>query len=186
MAHPGLIPMKSSASELAKREEFDRLSNELRPDLYRYAFWLCREPGLAEDLVQETLLRAWRSADSLRQPESVKQWLLTILRREHARHYERKRLETQDIDDLSPAQQAMLASSDSHEIDDMRKALFCLGDEYREPLVLQVLMGYSTAEIAEMMGLTQGAVLTRLSRARKTLKDRFADDQSKVKVSGQK
>ncbi len=180
MSRPGLITMKSSEGEPAKRREFDRLSAELRPDLYRYAFWLCREAALAEDLVQETLLRAWRSADSLRQPDSVKQWLLTILRRENARHYERKRLETTDIDDLSPSQQAMLASSESHEVDDMRKALFCLSDEYREPLVLQVLMGYSTAEIAEMMDLKQGAVLTRLSRARKTLKSQFAKEQSKV------
>jgi RNA polymerase sigma-70 factor (ECF subfamily) len=176
--------MKTSEGEPAKRQEFDELSAKLRPDLYRYAFWLCRDNALAEDLVQETLLRAWRSVDSLRQPDSVKQWLLTILRREHARHYERKRLETQDIDDLSPSQQAMLASSESHEIDDMRKALFCLSDEYREPLVLQVLMGYSTVEIAEMMGIKQGAVLTRLSRARKTLKSQIAEEQSKVKLSG--
>lgn len=184
MSDTGLIQMKPPEGEPARRQEFDRLSAELRPDLYRYAFWLCRDRSLAEDLVQEALLRAWRSADSLRQPASVKQWLLTILRREHARHYERKRLETFDIEDLSPSQQALLASSESHEVEDMRKALFRLSDEYREPLVLQVLMGHSTAEIAEIMGLTQGAVLTRLSRARKTLRGQFEDEQGKVKVSG--
>jgi DNA-directed RNA polymerase specialized sigma24 family protein len=57
------------------------------------------------------------------------------------------------------------------ELDDLREAIFELDDDYREPLVLQVLMGYSTSEIAEMMGLKQGAVLTRLHRARHKLKD---------------
>jgi RNA polymerase sigma-70 factor (ECF subfamily) len=52
----------------------------------------------------------------------------------------------------------------------MREALFRLDDEYREPLVLQVMMGYSTKEIADQMGLQQGAVLTRLFRARARLR----------------
>ena len=56
----------------------------------------------------------------------------------------------------------------------MREAIFELEDDYREPLVLQVLMGYSTNEIAETMGLKQGAVLTRLHRARNKLKDSVA------------
>ena len=183
MSDTGLIQMKSSEGEPERRAEFDQLCARLRPDLFRYAFWLCRDRNLSEDLVQETLLRAWRSADSLRQPESAKPWLLTILRREHARHYERKRLETLDIEELSPSQQALLASGESHEVDDMRKALFCLGDDYREPLVLQVLMGYSTSEIAQIMDLTQGAVLTRLSRARKSLRTQFEDEQQKIRVN---
>ena len=52
----------------------------------------------------------------------------------------------------------------------MRSAIFRLDEEYREPLVLQVLMGYSTQEIADMMGMQQGAVLTRLFRARARLR----------------
>jgi RNA polymerase sigma-70 factor (ECF subfamily) len=58
----------------------------------------------------------------------------------------------------------------------MRAAIFRLHDDYREPLVLQVLMGYSTNEIAEMMGLKQGAVLTRLHRARHKLMDEMSDE----------
>jgi RNA polymerase sigma-70 factor (ECF subfamily) len=53
----------------------------------------------------------------------------------------------------------------------LRKAIYELDDDYREPLILQVLMGYSTNEIAEIMGLKQGAVLTRLHRARLKLKE---------------
>ena len=56
----------------------------------------------------------------------------------------------------------------------MRKAIYELEDDYREPLVLQALLGLSTKEIAEHMGLKQGAVLTRLHRARAKLKEKFA------------
>ena len=76
-----------------------------------------------------------------------------------------------DIDDLSPAQSAMLAEREDSQLEDMRLAIFRLEDDYREPLVLQVLMGHSTREIAELMGIQQGAVLTRLHRARHKLKD---------------
>ena len=120
-------------------------------------------------MVQDALVRAWRSIDSLRDENSVKTWLLTIVRREHARFYERKRLETKDIDDLSMAESALIAVGHDTDVDDMRRALFNLEEDYREPLVLQVLLGFSTQEIAELMGIKPGAVLTRLHRARKTL-----------------
>jgi RNA polymerase sigma-70 factor (ECF subfamily) len=139
--------------------------------LYRYAAWLCRDPGIAEVVVQESLLRAWKSLDSLREDDAAKQWLLTIVRRENARYFERKNLNMVDIDDLSPSQSAMIAETGEPELDELREAIYELDDEYREPLVLQVLMGYSTREIAELMGLRQGAVLTRLHRARLKLKE---------------
>jgi RNA polymerase sigma-70 factor (ECF subfamily) len=140
-------------------------------DMYRYAAWLSRDPGIAEDVVQEALLRAWKSLDALREDGAAKQWLLTIVRRENARYFERKRLETVDIDNLTPAQSGMLAETDDSDLRDMREAIYELDDDYREPLVLQVLMGHSTKEIAELMGINPGAVLTRLHRARIKLKD---------------
>lgn len=140
-----------------------------RDDLYRYTFWLCRDPDLAEDVVQEAMLRAFRSLDSLNEESSVKAWLLTITRREHARVYERKRLETQDIDELSAAEAALIATGDDTDVDDMREAIFELEEGYREPLALQVIFGLTTEEIAVMMDIKQGAVLTRLHRARKKL-----------------
>jgi len=138
--------------------------------MFRYAVWLCRDPGIAEEVVQEALLRAWRSLDALREDVAAKQWLLTIVRRENARYFERKRLETVDIDNLTQSQSALLAVTDDAEFDSLREAIYQLADDYREPLVLQVLMGYSTREIAELMGIKPGAVLTRLHRARIKLK----------------
>ena len=77
----------------SKQTRFEALVYTLSTDLYRYAFWLCRGQDRAEDLVQETFLRAWRSLDSLRDDKAAKGWLITILRREHARGYERPALE---------------------------------------------------------------------------------------------
>jgi len=142
-------------------------------DMYRYAAWLSRDKAIAEDVVQEALLRAWKSLDALRDETSAKPWLLTIVRRENARYFERKRLETVDIDNLTASQAALLAVEDDKELDDMRQAIYELDDDYREPLVLQVLMGYSTIEIAEQMELKQGAVLTRLHRARAKLAEKM-------------
>ena len=149
---------------------FARLCDELRPDLFRFAFWLARDRQVAEDVVQESLLRAWRSRESLAETEAAKPWLLTIVRREHARLYERKRHETVPVDELVQSESAELAAAADQETMDVRRAILALEDDYREPLVLQVLMGLTTQEIAGQLGLTQAAVLTRLFRARNKLR----------------
>ena len=168
--------MTSSSADTARRKRFDNLVGVYYADMFRYAAWLSRDRAIAEDVVQEALLRAWKSLDALRDAEAAKPWLLTIVRRENARYFEKRRLETVDIDNLTATQAALLAESPNEELADMRAAIFRLDDDYREPLVLQVLMGYSTNEIAAMMGLKQGAVLTRLHRARHKLMDSMADE----------
>ena len=169
--------MNKSSADADRRAKFDRLVAVFHPDMYRYAAWLCRDKAIAEDVVQEALLRAWKSLDALRDEVAAKQWLLTIVRRENARYFERRRLETVDIDNLTASQAALLAEVPNEELNDLRESIFELEDDYREPLVLQVLMGYSTAEIGELMGLKQGAVLTRLHRARLKLKDSVAREE---------
>lgn len=134
--------------------------------MYRFAAWLSRDPEIADVVMQESLLRAWKSLDSLRDDAAAKHWLLTIVRRENARYFSGARLETVDIDALTPGQNAMISTADDQDIIDLRRAILRLEKDYREPLVLQVLMGYSTAEIAEVLGIKRGAVLTRLHRAR--------------------
>ena len=165
--------MNSSKAAALRRQRFDQFVGVYHQDMYRYAAWLSRDKAIAEDVVQEALLRAWKSLDALRDETSAKPWLLTIVRRENARYFERKRLETVDIDNLTSSQAALLAVEDDKELDDMRRAIYELDDDYREPLVLQVLMGYSTNEIAEQMELKQGAVLTRLHRARAKLAEKM-------------
>lgn len=163
-----------------RQRRYAALCEPLRADLLRFAFWLSRDRALAEDVVQEAMLRAWKSLDSLDDDDKVKPWMLTIVRREHARTYERKRLEVTDVDALVKAEADVLASDEDAAVAEMREALFRLEDDYREPLVLQVMMGYSTEEIATQMGLTQGAVLTRLFRARQKLRAALGGDAAEA------
>lgn len=162
--------MKDDAGGNLDRARFQALCKTLRPDLVRFAFWLARDRALAEDVVQETMLRAWKARDSLLDETAAKPWFLTIVRREYARSFERKRLATVDVDELIAREEPMLAAAEDQELAELRAALFKLPDDYREPLVMQVLMGYSTAEIAAELGLTTAAVLTRLFRGRKHLR----------------
>jgi RNA polymerase sigma-70 factor (ECF subfamily) len=156
------------------QEPLGRLLESIRPDLLRFAFWLSRDRAVAEDIVQETMLRAWRARAELRDAAAAKPWLLTIVRREHARLYERKSLPTIDVDECVARQDIELAFTDPDpEVIDLRRAILCLPDEYREPLVMQVLGGFSSEEIATELGLTVPAVLTRLFRARNKLRDVF-------------
>ena len=163
--------MQEANADRQRRQRFDQIVAVFHQDMYRYAAWLSRDKAIAEDVVQEALFRAWKSLDALRDDTAAKPWLLTIVRRENARYFERRRLETVDIDNLTASQAALLAAQPDDDLDDMRTAIYALDDDYREPLVLQVLMGFSTNEIAAQMGLKQGAVLTRLHRARAKLKD---------------
>ena len=151
------------------RQSFTTLAQELRPDLYRYAFWLSRDPALAEDLVQECLVRAWRAFGSLRDRNAAKSWFFTILRREHARQFERIKPQCVSIDDLNALDECYLATNVDSRTTELRRAIFELETQYREPLVLQTLMGYTARETAAVMGISSGAVLTRLCRARKQL-----------------
>lgn len=150
--------------------QFEALVHAYASDLYRYAVWLGNSRETAEDLVQETFLRAWKALDSLREPRAARGWLVTILRREHARRFAGSRAEGMPLDDVDPERFAAFAYGDPADVLAMRRALAELAADYREPLLLQVIGGYSSEEIGGMLGLTAGAVMTRLSRARHKLR----------------
>ena len=152
------------------RASISQLFESIRPDLLRFAHWLARDRALAEDIVQESLLRAWRSREALKDPGAARAWLLTIVRREHARLYERKRLELVPLDEVVETHAAPQAAEPDDELFALRHAIMRLPIEYREPLVLQVLGGFSTDEIARELTLSSTAVLTRLFRARNKLR----------------
>jgi RNA polymerase sigma-70 factor (ECF subfamily) len=160
----------------AKERRFEALCEPFRGDVFRFALWLGRSRSVAEEVVQETYLRAWRSLDSLKDGESARSWLLTIARREHARLFERKRHPTVDLDSLTHSESEALAEKhdrDPDEVNDVRRAILELEPEHREPLIMQVMMGFSTEEIARHLGLNAGAVSTRLFRARNRLRARL-------------
>ena len=149
------------------REDFEQAVRAYSADLYRFAYWLCRDRHAAEDLVQETCLRAWRSWPALRDRAQCKAWLMTIVRNEHARSHARKRNET----NLDEVPEVDLASPASFEPGlELAQAVGRRPEALREALLLQVLGGFSCAEIAGMLGTSEGAIMTRLTRARQALR----------------
>lgn len=152
--------------------QFDQTVRAYGADLYRYAWWLVRDRFIAEELVQETFARAWKNWDSLADLGAVKSWLITILRNERARLYERKRL---DISDDDPQDLELPSHDRPGDHLELEQLVGELPPAYREPLVLQVLGGYDCREIAEMLGTTEGAVMTRLTRARQALRAHLSE-----------
>jgi RNA polymerase sigma-70 factor (ECF subfamily) len=138
-------------------------------DLYRFAYWLSHDRTDAEDLVQETFARAWRAIEQLRDPSAARAWLFSTLRREHARQYERLRPEIDDVevDDIAGDFAGIDNRPEAHAL---RSAIKRLPRSYREPLLLQVLGGFSGEEIAQMLDLSTTAVMVRIFRARTKLR----------------
>ena len=166
-------PVSSISERLSgadPRASMTQLFESMRPDLLRFAHWLARDRSLAEDIVQESLLRAWRSRDTLKDRGAARAWLLTIVRREHARLYVRKRLELVSLDEALDNQATEKAAESDGDLFTLRHAIMRLPIEYREPLLLQILGGFSTEEIARELTLSSTAVLTRLFRARNKLR----------------
>jgi RNA polymerase sigma-70 factor (ECF subfamily) len=156
------------------RNEFDSLVEALAPELFRYALLLCHNHATAEDLVQETFLRGWRARADLRDLAAARTWFYTILRNEHARLYERCRPEARDPQALpEPVAPAYDTSTEAFAL---RRALAALDADYRDPLLLQVIGGFSCREIGEILELKLNTVLTRLFRARKALRERLAGE----------
>lgn len=161
-----------------KQRQFDALVRSLSGDLFRYAYWLSGDEALAHDLVQETFLRAWRALDHLRETAAAKAWLITILRREHARLYERKRPQFTDIDDVDvPEERDAQLPEFAGEEGLIRSAMLQLEPKYREPLLMQVLGGFSCDEIARELNITPAAVMTQVFRARQKLKAILSPDK---------
>ena len=152
----------------SKESKFESLVRAYSTELFRYAYWLCRDRFVAEDVVQETFARAWQRLETLRDARAAKAWLYTIVRNEHARLYEKKRPEIDDGQELDEIIDA--GSGTVFDEVEMREALATLPQSYRDPLLLQVLGGFSCAEIGSMMEISEGAVMTRLTRARIALR----------------
>src|ERR1700726_3020927 len=131
--YPSEVPVSSIGASTAGADTdmlVTRLFESMRPDLLRFALWLTRDRALAEDVVQESLLRAWRSREALQDPSCARAWLLTIVRREHARLYERKRLELVGLNDALEHESDALLTRDDSEITALRGAILQLPIEY--------------------------------------------------------
>lgn len=163
-------------SDMDKQRKYEALVRAYHRDLFRYAYWLCKDKTVAEDLVQETCLRAWKSLDSLQDEKAAKSWLITILRRENARRFERKQFDLVDIDDHG--NDASVSDDPHHQHQWLQVQIMKLEVDYREPLFLQVIGGFSGEEIADILNLNKNTVMTRLFRARNQLKEMLDTEEA--------
>jgi RNA polymerase sigma-70 factor (ECF subfamily) len=163
-----------------KQVRYEALVKALHGDLFRYAYWLCHDKHVAEDLVQETFLRAWRALDSLKDEKAAKSWLITILRRENSRRFERKQFDMSEYEEATITDTKSASSEQEIENYWLREKIAQMPKEYREPLVLQIIGGFSGEEIAKQLDLNKNTVMTRLFRARNQLKEAL-DNTPKVR-----
>jgi RNA polymerase sigma-70 factor (ECF subfamily) len=148
-----------------------KLLEDSRAQLYRVAYSWCHNPALADDIVQETLIKAYKKADQLRDPKAAKSWLFSILSNCYNDHFRRNR-ETEDIDNVVMVDESCpeTQSRQLQIVDKVRAAVEKLGEGQRQVLTLVDLEGFSYVEVSSILNIPIGTVMSRLCRARKTLK----------------
>ncbi|GAJ74452.1 RNA polymerase sigma-70 factor, ECF subfamily [Vibrio sp. JCM 18905] len=156
----------SDLNAMEKHKRYEALTKERYQDIYRLAYWLCKDHHLAEDLAQDTFLKAWRFFDNLNDPNAAKPWLITILRRENARRFDKKQYDFVDIDECVIQAKTYPGSDHDMAQDWLQKQMMILEPKYREPLVLKLVVGFNHNEIAQVLELNHNTVATRLFRAR--------------------
>jgi len=163
-----------------KLETFNELVEKHYGGLFRYAINLTNSKAIAEDVLQETLIRAWNALESLNEIEKAKSWLITILRRENLRRVRKERSnETDSCDDFD----LILRSDTNLEIEmdtkTIKETILELKESYRAPLLLQTFMGMTVDEIAKELGLNENTVSTRVFRGKALLIKRL---KQKIKI----
>ena len=129
-------------------------------------------------------MRAWRCFDALLDDDKFLSWVLTILHREHARMFGRAPKLSVDIDAL-PAQDAILLShSEDDETLDLCWSVYKLSHKQREIMILSTFMGYSTVEVASILGITVSTALTRKCRAKKRLMAIYSNRENRGMDNG--
>jgi RNA polymerase sigma-70 factor, ECF subfamily len=163
-----------------KRLCLSQVLDEVFDGLYGYAMVLSRDRTEAEDLVQETCVRAVQAIESLRPGSNVKSWLFTILRNIWLNQLRQRRAAPKIVEldvDESTAELAVEASKDPYSLyaskverEQVREAIQQLSKEFREIIVLREYGELSYQEIASVLGCPAGTVMSRLGRARSKLR----------------
>lgn len=156
------------------------------PDLRRYALALTRRGEDAEDLVQEALARAYDRRASFRVGSALKPWLMTILRHAFIDGLRARSIRQKNEAAMEPASAVMLPNQeDAVRLAQVRRAFLQLPDEQREALHLIAIEGLTYPEAARILGIPEGTVLSRVSRARNTLRERESQTfASHLKIVG--
>jgi RNA polymerase sigma-70 factor (ECF subfamily) len=142
------------------------------PSLRAFAMSLAQNADKADDLVQETLVKAWDKQASFQPGTNLKAWVFTILRNEFYSQMRKRGREVQDSDGIITARLAVHpAQQGSMDLNDFRAALETLPEDQREAIILIGASGFSYEEAAEICGCAVGTIKSRVSRARSRLQE---------------
>ena len=161
---------------LCRSSNFKKRLEQIRPRLYKVAYSWCHAPDLADDLVQDTLLKAMHNGKSLRSFEAMDSWMFTILAN-CWRDYLRRQKPTDDIDDcvFIDDNTPELVQERRDITDIVQQAVAKLPQGQRQVVTLVDLEGFSYAEVAEILAIPTGTVMSRLCRARNTLAEQLLE-----------
>ena len=184
---------------MADQANFERDAMQYAPQLYSAALRMTRNPADAEDVVQETFLKAYRAYDSYTEGTNLKAWLYRILTNTYINKYRKAQrrpseVELGELQDLylykrlgesSGASQSAEADMLDEFVDtDVIEALESLPETFRFPVLLADVDGFSYKEIAEMLDIPIGTVMSRLHRGRKALQKKLWDVAQEHGITG--
>jgi RNA polymerase sigma-70 factor, ECF subfamily len=155
---------------MSKSPEFAEQLIAAIPGLRAFGVSLTSKADRADDLVQETMLKAWKHHDSFEPGTNMKAWLYTILRNEFYSQIRKCKREVEDADGVYASRVAVPAAQLGHlDMADMRAALAQLPEDQREAIILVGASGFSYEEAADICRVAVGTIKSRVSRARTRL-----------------
>ena len=167
MSAPQIIATEEATAFSFKREMLAAL-----PGLRAFAVSLARRHDRADDLVQETVMKAWSKQESFQPGTNMRAWLFTILRNEFYSQMRRKGRELPDPDGVFAANLATHPEQYGKlDLADFKAALDTLPDDQREAIILIGASGFAYEEAAEIAGVAVGTIKSRVNRARTKLQE---------------
>lgn len=140
------------------------------PVVRRWSYVLCRNPSLAEDMMQETLVKAWANRGSFARGTNMRAWLYRILRNTYFNHLRQRRREVPDPDGaLTAALRVPAAQTGKIELQEVTEAMQDLSPAQREAMILIGAQGMSYKQVARLQRVNIGTVKSRLARARQAV-----------------
>ena len=162
--------------------KFQRLFEECveccADSLYRVAFRLTGNQTLASELVQETYLSAWKSIDSLRDPQAMRAWMFSILRNQYTKLLRKEKRSVTTVEHLDDFSKPKTNKNDA--IDRVQAAVATLDDKHKLPILFVSLEGMTVEEAAKALDVPRGTVLSRLHRGRQKLKEILGREQTGI------
>ncbi|RXZ78529.1 sigma-70 family RNA polymerase sigma factor [Paenibacillaceae bacterium] len=163
-------------------QTLESLMREYGQEVWNYAYLICRSRSMADDIAQETFLKAFRHIDSFRAEASVKTWLLRITRNLSYNYknsaFFRKALLLGRIAPIGQHQSAEQAFLDEEATNEVWRQVFSLPAKHREILLLHVRHQLSLGEIASLLGIPEGTAKSRLFGARQKLSKLLKEDET--------